>query len=53
MKVVKPVAMLDAVVVSSTAAETYAAYSAATTYALGNRVASGNTIYECIQAPQS
>lgn len=51
MKVVKPVAMLDAVVISSTATETYAAYSAATTYALGNKATSGNSVYECIQAP--
>jgi hypothetical protein len=53
MKVVKPIDITDAVILSSTATETYAAYDAATTYALGDRVTSGNSIYECIQAPST
>lgn len=51
MKVVKPVTLIDAMLISSTATETYAAYNAATTYALGNKVTSGSVVYECIQAP--
>jgi hypothetical protein len=53
MKVIKPIDITDAVILSSTATETYAAYDAATTYALGDRVTSGNSIYECIQAPST
>lgn len=53
MKVVKPIAVTDAVLISSTATETYAEYNAATIYALGERVmlASAKKIYECVQAP--
>ena len=53
MKVVKPIVIDAAVLLSSTAAETYAAYNPATTYALGERVTLVSTgrIYECVQAP--
>lgn len=55
MKVIKPVTIDAAVLASSTATEAYAAYSPATTYALGDRVtlASTGKVYECIQAPST
>ena len=53
MKVVKPIVIDAAVLLSSTAAEADAAYNPATTYALGARVtlASTGLVYECVQAP--
>lgn len=53
MKVVKPIEITAAVILSSTATEAYAAHNAATTYALGDRVtlAATGKLYECIQAP--
>lgn len=55
MKVIKPITIADAALISTTAVETYAAYNAATTYALGDRVILDSThrIYECIQAPST
>lgn len=53
MKVIKPVAITDAMLISSTAPETdHPAWSAATTYALGTRVilTSTHRIYESLQA---
>lgn len=52
MRLLRPVTITDAMLVSSTAPETdHAAWSAATTYALGNRVikASTHRIYESVQ----
>jgi hypothetical protein len=53
MKVVKPIAITGAVLLSSTATETYAEYNPATTYALGDKatLASTGKLYETIQAP--
>lgn len=53
MKVIKPVTIGAAVLVSSNAVETQAEYDPAATYALGDRVrlASKSRIYECVQAP--
>ncbi len=55
MKVIKPIAITVGVLLSSTAAETYAEYSASAAYALGARVtlASTGKLYECIQAPNT
>lgn len=52
MRLLRPVTITDALLISSTAPETdYAAWSAATTYALGNRVIKTSThrIYESVQ----
>lgn len=51
MKVIKPVVLTEANVVSTSATETYAAYNGATTYALGDRAIVATVVYECIQAP--
>lgn len=52
MKVIKPVPMTDAQLVSSTAPETdQPAYSAATNYALDALVMYGHVIYICVQSP--
>lgn len=51
MKVIKPIAVTDAMILSSTATEAYAAYNAATDYALNARVTYGNSVYESIQTP--
>lgn len=52
MKVVKPVALTDAQIVSSNVPETdYPAYSPATDYAVGSKVIDGHVIYECVQQP--
>lgn len=53
MKVVKPITITAGVLLSSTATEVFAAYNAATAYALGDRVTLAGTgkLYECIQAP--
>lgn len=56
MKVIKPVTINAAVLVSSTAAEVYAEYDPEETYdELGERVtlASTGRIYECVQAPST
>lgn len=55
MKVVKPIVITDAVLLSTTATETYAEYDPLATYALGDRVtlAATKKIYECIQAPST
>jgi len=53
MRIVRPVTVTDSIMLSSNVPETdYAAYSAATTYALGNRVilVSTHKIYESLQA---
>jgi len=55
MKVIKPITITSAMVVSTTAVETYAEYNAATTYALNDRctMAATHTLYECIQGPST
>lgn len=55
MKVVKPVALTSANLISSTAVETYAVWSAVTAYALNAFVtlSSTNRIYQCIQGPST
>ncbi len=51
LKVLRPVAITDSVLVSSPVAETeYAAYSAATTYALAARTIYAHRVYESLQA---
>jgi hypothetical protein len=54
MKIIRPTTITDAILTSSTVAETdYAAYNAATTYALGDRVivtTGVHKIYESLQA---
>ena len=53
MKVIKPTALGDAMLVSSSATETVATYNAATDYALNDQVVFGNAIYSAIQTPNS
>lgn len=53
MKVVKPIVISDAVLVSSSAVEVYADYSPATPYALNARCLSVGRIWECIQGPST
>lgn len=48
MKVIKPTTFASAMLVSSTAIETYAGWAAGTTYAKGNRVDYGTHIYESL-----
>ena len=50
MKVIKPRAFTPAMLVSTTATETVPAYSAATTYAQGDRAHTGGSIYESTAA---
>ena len=52
MKVIKPTTMTPAMLISTTAVETYAAWSAATAYIVGNRVirTTTNRIYERLVA---
>jgi hypothetical protein len=54
MKVIKPIPVTDAVFVSSTVTEAeYAAYSAATNYAVSNRCIYNHVIYETVQTPNT
>lgn len=53
MKVIKPVVIAGALLVSSTATETYAAYNAGTAYALNARATYAGRIWECIQGPST
>jgi hypothetical protein len=54
MKVIKPVALSDALFVSSTAPEAdYAVYVPATNYAVGNRVIYNHVVYESVQTPNT
>lgn len=55
MKFVPPFALVDANLVSSSATEAHAEWSAGTTYALNDRVirAAAHKIYECIQGPST
>ncbi len=55
MKVVKPIDMTSAVLVSTTATEACSAYNAGTTYGLGDQatLSATNKVYECIQAPST
>ena len=53
MKVVKPIAITTAVLISSTAVEAYAAYNAATAYVLNARCLSIGRVWECIQGPST
>lgn len=50
MKLIRPTAMTTAMLVSSTAVESYATYAAGTSYALGAIVVYGNSIYESLVA---
>lgn len=50
MQVIKPVTFADAMLVSTTATEATAAWSAATTYALNAEVSYSNSIYVSLQA---
>lgn len=52
MKVIKPVVLTDAHLISSTVAETeYAAFAGGTDYAVGARVIYKHVIYESVQTP--
>lgn len=52
MKVIKPVTIADAQLVSSTAPESdYPVYDALTDYAVGARVISGHKVWESVQTP--
>ena len=52
MKVIKPVALTDANIVSSTVEETeYFAYAAGTNYAVGARCIYGHKVYDSVQEP--
>lgn len=53
MKVVKPIVISDTTLVSSSAVEVYAAYSAATAYALNAYCLSADRIWKCIQGPST
>jgi hypothetical protein len=54
MKVIKPVALTSAMLISSTVAETeYAAYAAATNYAVGTRTIYLSAVYESVQTPNT
>ena len=54
MKVIKPIPVTDTVFISSTVTEAeYAAYSAATNYAVGNRCIYNHVIYETVQTPNT
>lgn len=55
MKVINPITMATAMLVSTNAVETDAEYNAATTYALDARctMASTNRTYQCIQGPNT
>lgn len=55
MKLVKPVALAVAMLISTTATETYSAWSAGTAYALDSFVirTTTNRIYQCIQGPST
>ena len=51
MKVIRPIAITDAMLLSSSVPENdYAVWSSATTYAVGNRVIKGHRIWESLQA---
>ncbi len=50
MQVIKPVTFTEAMLVSSTATETYAAWAVGTTYAKGARVRYGARVYESLVA---
>jgi len=49
MKIIKPTTITSAMLISSTATETYSNWSSATTYALGAKVVYGNFVYESLQ----
>lgn len=53
MKVIRPFDMADAMLISTSAVETYAEYNAATSYALDAKctMASTHRLYQCIQGP--
>lgn len=54
MKVVKPVPLTDAQIVSSTVVENdYPAYSAETNYVVGDRVIIDHRVYESVQTPNT
>lgn len=54
MKVIKPVTITEAMLISSTAPETdYAAYAPATNYTVGQRVIYQHKVYECVQSPNT
>lgn len=55
MKVIKPTLMTSVMLASTTATETYAEWSAATTYALNDRVtlAASQRVYGCVQGPST
>jgi len=50
MFVIKPTVFTDPMLISTTATEVYSAYSAGTTYDVGNRIIYNNKIYESLQA---
>ena len=50
MKVIRPIEITPAKILSSTATEAYSAWSAATTYAVGDKVLYSNRIYESLIA---
>lgn len=54
MKVIKPIALTDANLISSSESETeHAAYSAVASYAVGSRCIYGHKIYESVQTPNT
>lgn len=53
MNVIKPIAITGTLLVSSTASETYATYSAGTAYALNTRTIYAGRTWECIQGPST
>lgn len=54
MKVIKPILITDAVLVSSNVPETeYALYAAVTNYAVGNRCIYNHVVYESVQTPNT